>query len=143
MANPQTFEDIQVTGTLKVGGVVSGGSIPVSFFYEATVADSSFFVADRAYRVKSIVGCVEVVGTDAGAVTAVIRKAPSATDIAAGTALHSGTFNLKGTVDTNQTLTLSTTDADLSIASGDRIGFDLTGVPTAARGFVTVLLAGA
>lgn len=117
------------------------GWIPVSVRWEPNSADDCFFVADRPYRVKSILACVEVAGTDAGAVTAAIKKAPSATDIAAGTALHTGTINLKGTVDTNQSLTLSATSSDLNIAQGDRIGIDYTGVLTAARGCVTVLLA--
>ena len=38
------------------------GFIPVSFFWEPTVADSCFFVADRAYRVRAIRARVEVVG---------------------------------------------------------------------------------
>lgn len=96
------------------------------------------FVAQRAMRVKGIVGRVNVAGTDAGDVTATVYKAPSATALASGTALHSGTFNLKGTAATNQTLTLSTTSAVLDIAAGDTIGLVITGDPTAAVGGLSV-----
>ncbi len=107
----------------------------------ASSVDKVFFVATRAYRVKSIIARVEAAGTDAGAVTAAVKKAPSGTAIASGTALHSGTINLKGTAATNQTLTLSTTSSDLDIDAGDAIGIDFTGVLTAATGAVTVALA--
>ncbi len=113
--------------------------VVASFAYEPTVLDSTFFVANRDYRVLGITARVEVAGTG-GACTAVIKKAPSATDIAAGTALHSSSFNLVGTVDTNQILSLSTTYTDLDIPAGTAIGFDLTGTPTSARGVISVYL---
>lgn len=118
-----------------------GGFIPVEFNWNVPNADTSFFVADRPYRVKGIRARVDTAGTDAGAVTGAIKKAPSGTAVASGTALHSSTINLKGTAATNQVMTLSTTSSDLEIATGDCIGFDLTGVGTAAVGSVTVLLA--
>jgi hypothetical protein len=118
-----------------------GGFIPVTIPYDANSVDRAFFVAQRAYRVKGIIGRPTVAGTDAGAVTLAVKKAPSATAISGGTALHSSTMNLKGTIHTNQTLTLSTTSSDLSIASGDAIGIDVTGTMTAAVGAVTVPLA--
>lgn len=111
----------------------------VNFPYEPTVLDSTFFVAGRPWRVVGIIARVEVAGTG-GACTATIKKVASATDIASGTALHSSSFNLVGTVDTNQTLTLSTTATDLDIAMGNAIGFDLTGTPTSARGVISVYL---
>jgi hypothetical protein len=117
----------------------TSGLVVASFPYEPTVLDSTFFVANRDYRVVGITGRVEVIGTG-GACTAVIKKATSGTDIASGTALHSSSFNLVGTVDTNQTLTLSTTATDLNIASGTAIGFDLTGTPTSARGVISVYM---
>jgi hypothetical protein len=91
--------------------------------------------------VKAITGSPTVAGSDGGAVTAAIKKASSTTAIASGTALHSGTFNLKGTADTVQNLTLSTTEAVDIISAGDRIGVDFTGTLTDAVGCITVLLA--
>lgn len=119
----------------------SAGYVPVNIEYTASSVDKVSFVATRAYIVKSITGRPTVAGTDAGAVTAVIKKAASATAITAGTALHSGTYNLKGTADTIQSLTLSTTASDLLIPAGTCIGIDFTGTLTAATGVVTVMLA--
>lgn len=125
------------------GSATSGasGTIPVSYVYgEATPLDNTFFVASRKYRVRSIIVRPLVVGSDAGAVTATVNKAPSGTAIASGTALHSSSADLKGTINTNQTLTLSGTASVLEIAAGDAIGMDCTGTMTAARGVVTVTL---
>ncbi len=113
----------------------------VNFVYgEATPLDAAFFVATRAFRVNKIMVRPLVVGSDGGAVTAEIRKAPSGTAAASGTILHSGTADLKGTINTNQTLTLSATAAALSLAAGDALCLDTTGTMTAARGVVTVEL---
>ena len=103
-------------------------------------ATNILLVADRAYRVKAILGRVNVSGVDAGAVTATVFKAPSGTALASGTALHTGTFNLKGTASTNQALTLAAADATLDIAAGDTLGVVLTGVLTSATGGITVAL---
>lgn len=119
----------------------TGTPVVVSFVYgEATPLDAAFFVASRAYRVHKIVARPLVVGSDGGAVTAEVRKAPSGTASASGTILHSGTIDLKGTVNTNQSLTLSATTADLSLAAGDALCLDVTGTTTAARGVISVEL---
>lgn len=121
---------------------LSAGSaiVVASGAWDPNLADVSFFVANRDYRVIGITARIEVAGTDGSAVTGAVKKAASGTDIAAGTALHSSTINLKGTVNTNQALTVSTTYADLDIPAGTAIGLDLTGTPTAARGVVSVFL---
>lgn len=104
----------------------------------AASVDKRFFTATRKMRVKGIRATVTVAGTDAGAVTAQIRKVPSGTVITGGTVLHSGTINLKGTADTVQSLTLSTTPTDLDLEAGDSLAIDFTGVLTAATGVVSV-----
>lgn len=106
--------------------------------YIATSVDQTITVVNRACRVMAIRGVPDVAGTDGGAVTATIRKVPSGTAITAGNALHSGTYNLKGTVDTVQNLTLSSMVADLILAAGDRIAVDYTGTLTSAVGCITV-----
>ena len=116
------------------------GFVTASINYNVPAADASFFVADRAYTVKGIRGVVDVAGTG-GACTAVVRKVPSGTALASGTALHSGSYNLVGTVATNQTLTLSTTGSDLLLAAGDRLAVDYTGTATSAIGAISVTLA--
>jgi len=119
----------------------NGGFVTIDIEYNASSVDKVSFVANRAYVVQGIRGRPTVAGTDGGAVTAVIKKAASATAITSGTALHSSTFNLKGTADTVQALTLSTTASDLEIPVGTAIGIDFTGTLTAATGVVSVVLA--
>ena len=123
------------------GGTANSGFCTTSAEYAAASIDKAFFVADRAYVVTGVRGFVAVAGTDAGAATAILRKVPTGIALASGTALHSGTFNLKGTAVTPQTLTLSTTLSDIQIAAGDAIAIDFTGVLTSATGAVTVTLA--
>lgn len=110
--------------------------VAVNIVYSSPV-DQVNFVAERAYRVIGIVG--RPTASAAGA-TVAVKKAPSGTAIASGTALHSGNYTLDGTAHTNQTLTLSTTTGDLDIADGDSIGIDCTGTTTSATGVITVLL---
>lgn len=130
-------------GALDVEGFdkTKAGFVTVNIEYNASSVDKSSFVAERRYIVKGIRGRVTAAGTDAGAVTAAVKKAASGTAIGSGTALHSGTMDLKGTADTNQTLTLSTTASDLIIDVGNAIGADFTGTMTAATGVISVSLA--
>jgi|SRR5581483_1394496 len=121
-------------------GNVKAEETVAAYRWTPTDADDVFFVADRQYRVCGIRARVEVTGTDGGAVTAVIKKAASATAIASGTPLHTGSINLKGAAATNQAITLSATPADLDIPAGTAIGIDFTGVLTSARGTVSVAL---
>jgi hypothetical protein len=121
-------------------GTQYAGFVPVSSDYNAPANDVLIFVATRRFVVKAISGCPAVAGTG-GACTAVVRKASGTTAIASGTALHSGSFNLVGTINTVQDLTLSTTPADLIIEDGDRIGIDYTGTATSAIGVITIMLA--
>lgn len=116
-----------------------GGFIPASINYNVPAADTSFFTADRPYIVKAVRGRVDIAGTG-GACTATIRKAVSGTIGTSGVAVHSGTYNLVGTVNTMQALTLSTTASDLLMAAGDSLYIDYTGTATSAIGSVTVTL---
>jgi hypothetical protein len=110
----------------------------VCLYGEATALDGAFWIAPRAIRVRAITCRPLVVGSDGGAVTAVVKKAPSGTASASGTSLHaSGTFDLKGTIDTNQSADVVTTDARL-LAAGDALCLDVTGTTTAARGIIVV-----
>lgn len=121
------------------GAPAGGAHVFVNIEYNAASVDKVAFVATRDYVVYAITGRPTVAGTDGGAVTAVIKKAASATAITAGTALHSSTYNLKGAADTIQSL--SVTAADSVIPAGTCIGIDFTGTLTSATGVVTVCLA--
>ena len=117
-------------------GAIILASAPVN---AATPATTVFFVATRACQVQAITYAVETSGTG-GACTLVVKKAPSATALASGTTLHSGTGNVAGTAATNQSLTLSTTTGVPTLAAGDRLGIIVTGTATSAVGVVTVAM---
>ena len=127
-------------GSLGIEGTDAGPGVLLAASTEwlASSVDKIFYVAPRAMVVQSITARVEVAGTDGSAVTAVIKKAPSGTALGSGTALHSGSINLKGTAATNQSLTLSTTDGVVKLAAGDTLAIDFTGTLTSATGAVTV-----
>ncbi len=136
-----TVSYVNVGTKLVANFVPSAGFLSINYSYgDALAIDAAFFVADRQYVVQSILVRPLVAGTDGGAVTAQIRKAPTGTAPASGTVLHSGTANLKGTIHTNQTLTLVAGLATLTINNGNALVFNPTGVTTAARGLVSVLL---
>lgn len=118
----------------------AGSFIFVSGEYTASSVDKAIFVAPRACRVVGVTLRVTAAGTDAGAVTLMLEKVPSGTAIGSGTDLLSATLNLKGTANTNQTGSLSTTAGALDIAAGQSIGIDFTGTLTSATGVVTVAL---
>lgn len=134
-ANPDTSMGIQGID------MDNGGFVCVNIEYNASSIDKVCFVATRKYVVHGITGRPTIAGTDGSAVTAVIKKAASATAITAGTALMSGTFDLKGTADTIQVLGLSATAAALEVPAGTAIGVDFTGTLTSATGVITITLA--
>jgi hypothetical protein len=97
------------------------------------------YVANRPCLVLAAKARVEVAGTDAGAVTGQLVKAPDTTAVSAGTNLTTATFNLKGAAANKQDLTLAAAPAT-QLAAGDAIGLKLTGVLTLAVGSVTLLI---
>lgn len=93
----------------------------------------------RRMIVKAITGCAETVATNS--VTATVYRAPSGTAVGSGTALHSGTFDLKSTAATPVALTLAAASA-LDLPAGTRIGAVVSGAMGAAGvGSITVALA--
>lgn len=103
--------------------------------YNVPVATTAVCVmnAGRALVIDSIIGRPFVAGTG-GACTAAVWKAPSGTAPISGTALHSGTFNLVGTINTDQSLTLTT----LTVAAGESVWVVYTGTATSAIGSIAV-----
>jgi hypothetical protein len=99
----------------------------------------NIFTADQTYTVKSIRVTPDVV--QGGTLTATISKATGTATPASGTTpLHTGTANLNATAHTVQTLTLTSTTADLSLAVGDRIGLILSGALSTGSANVTIRL---
>lgn len=116
-----------------------GNSFVVSYRYgAATEADGPIFTAVRACRVLSVI--CRVLGTAASA-TINLKKAPSGTAAASGTALLASAFAADATTNTNVVGTLTTTSADLSLAAGDSICLDVTGTLTSGTGVITIELA--
>jgi hypothetical protein len=125
---------------LQGAGEGDGEFVVLTHGYTASSVDTAIFTASRAYVVKSVILRPDVIGSDGGAVTVAVKQAPSGTAIAAGTAVHTGTGDLKGAANTNQVLALSATPSDLYIAAGSSLGLDFTGTLTAAVGRITVTL---
>lgn len=117
-----------------------GLEIAISFVWNGVnlIVTNTFFTATRRWKVVGIRGRVTTSATVATP-TFILYRAPSGTAIASGTTLHTGTFDLVGTPDTNQTLTLAAA-ANLEVAVGNSIGLALTGTATTAAGTVTVTL---
>lgn len=111
----------------------------IGFNYTSALVTQKFYVAPSPRRVVSIQGVTRVAGSG-GACTVSIYKAPSGTAVGSGTLLHSGTFDLVGTADTNQTLTLVPNVDSLTLAAGDSLGYVLTGTATSAVGYIGVTL---
>ena len=122
-------------------GVADSGDIQkyVTLNYISTLVTQKFFIAPRPLLVVAINGATRVAGSG-GACTLSFYKAASAVAVASGTLLHSGTFNIVGTADTNQPLTLSVTAGALILNAGDSLGYALAGTATSAVGSVTVTL---
>lgn len=114
--------------------------LTVSHAQASSVADQLFFVAPEPLEVLEVHEVHGTAGTDGSAVTATIRKCSGTTALASGTDLLSTTINLKGAANTVQSPALTTTAADLLLAAGDRLAFDVTGTTTALANMVVTIL---
>lgn len=114
-----------------------GAFINPTINYNVPVATTAVCLlnSNRAMIIDSIIGRNFVIGTG-GAATAALWKAPSGTAPIAGTALHSGTFNLVGTNHTDQTLTL--VSAACRLAAGEAVWAVFTGTATSAIGEISM-----
>lgn len=140
------------TDELKWGTGSSGSSlriapryIPVQFWMlaNASLADQAFFIADRAYNVVRIDEVHSVAGNDAGAVNLQVTKDTGTAAPGAGTDLLTNNsnagFDLKGTANTVQNGTLTTTAGALTLAAGNRLAVDFAGILTTLAGVVVTV----
>lgn len=102
----------------------------------AQLNNQTIFTTTRAMVVTAVIGRPDAANGSAATLT--IVKAPSGTPPAGGTALTSDSVDLDGTPDTNQTLTLSVTLADITLAPGDSLCMTTTGALTLSAGCITV-----
>lgn len=87
-----------------------------------------------AWKLVSVTERHQVVGSDAGAVTVMVKKVPSGTAKASGTDMLSAGLDMKSTANTNQSGAIHATAANITGAAGDGIGLVLTGTATAVDG---------
>lgn len=81
----------------------------------------------------------QTAGTDAGAVSLQIEKLTGTQALDAGVACLSTAFNLKGTINTVNTGTLTATPADVRLSRGDRLAMDDSGTLTAVANVTVVI----
>lgn len=123
-------------GTIQVN---NDPSLLVAFYSwvaGAQLNNQTIFTTTREMLVTAVIGRPDAV--NGGAATLVIVKAASGTAPAGGTALTSTSMDLTGTANTNQTLTLSATLADITLAAGDSLCMVTTGVLAASAGCITI-----
>lgn len=103
--------------------------------YNVPVAATAvcLFNAQRAMVIDSIVCRTFVAGTG-GAATIALWKAPSGTAPISGTAIHSGTLNMVGTIHTDQLATITVP----TVAAGESVWAVFTGTATSAIGAIAV-----
>lgn len=127
---------------LTVGGVIAPQQLELSFDVRpmATITEYDLWVAPAAYQVTGI----RVVPStlEGGALTATIVKAVStATPVKTTTPMHTAdSINLNTGAYTVQTITLSSTTADLQLATGNRIAIDFSGAVGTAKACVSIQL---
>lgn len=109
--------------TIKIGSTQIGGAQRTACVWKAAEDPNERVIAtvDQASTLVSLVGTV--VAPVGAAATISVYKAGSGTAAAAGTVLHSGSFDANGTANTNQTLTITVT----ALSAGDRIALVTTG----------------
>ena len=114
------------------------GSLTVELETMTGLADSIVFTAATISKVTAVKFTPLVAGTDAGAVTLMLDNCTGTEAPGSGTDILQAGLDLKGTINTVQTGTLSATAAELILAVGDRLCVDVTGSMTNVAGAVTV-----
>jgi len=131
---------ITTADKLTIGGTIVPATQYASFRVgpHATVTEYDLMVAHRAITVTGI----RVVPStlQGGALTATICKCTGTNAPAFGTTpMHAAnSINLNTGAYTVQTVTLTATTADLSLAAGERIGIDYSAALTAGHAVVTI-----
>lgn len=137
-------------GETKFGAGARGGitipqylTVPFTARLNADCVDTCFFIARRAMQVVAADWAHSAAGNDAGAVNAQLTKDTGTDAPGAGANLLTNNsnagFNCKGAADTVQNGTLTTTEADLKLAAGDRLSWDFAGTVTNLAGVVATV----
>ncbi len=113
----------------------------VNVIYDANTVTQAWFVCQFPCRLVAINGVPRVAGSG-GACTLTPWKASSGIAAASGTALQPAgatAYDVAGTADTNQTLTLVADVDARTFNVGDRFNLVLSGTPTSAVGVITAV----
>ena len=103
---------------------------------------SVFFTAPSAMTILGITEVHTTAGSDGSAVTLTVEKLTGTTAPGSGTDLLSANFNLKGTANTVQTGTLSSTVGVVQLAAGNRLALKKSGTLTAVANVTITLTIG-
>lgn len=122
---------------------ITGKKLYVSHTIQGTAAATAtnygvFFIAPFACYISGFKEVHQTAGTDGGAVTLTLEKLSGTTAPDSGSVMLASTLSLKGTANTVQTGTLTTTLANRNLAIGDRMCLKDAGVLTSVAN-VTVL----
>lgn len=104
-----------------------------------TAPDVALFIADDDYELLRVDEIHETLGTDGSAVTVDVVKCTGTQAAGSGTTMLASTFNLKATVNTVVSKTLSgggltTTAGNRRLAAGNRLALNFAGTMTAVTG---------
>lgn len=141
-------EDILIVRELRIlkPAGLFGVTLPVMVRIKGSDAATAgnytapFFIANRSYEVIEVRERHETAGSDAGAVTVMLKKVPSGTAPGSGTNMLTAGINLKATADTNQSGSITATVANRRLARGDAMSLVTTGVLTAVAGVTVEVL---
>lgn len=120
--------------------------ITINLGANANQGSQHIWAATRPCRIIGITEIHKTAGSDGSAVTGYVEKLTGTTAVGSGISMMTGTFNLKGTANTLQTATLTTSNlrndkfsATLVLAAGDRVGWVATGTKTSLAGVQVTL----
>lgn len=130
-----------VVGSDRQAGVANATDMSkiLNFNYTAALVTQAVFIAPAQCRVTGISGVTRVAGSG-GACTLSFYKTADSVAAASGTLLHSGNFDVAGTADINQYLSLVINQDTLTLNAGDRIAYVLTGTATSAVGTIIITI---
>lgn len=124
---PMRLDDFYTPRVIPVIFNIPGGVLAADY-------DGVPFIADKAYEVVAVRQRHLVAGSDAGAVTLMLKKVASGQAPSAGTDVLAAGINLKAVANTNQSPALHATQANRELAVGDGLALVPTGVLTAVDG---------
>lgn len=108
----------------------------VNFKYDANTVTQAAVIIEFPCRLVAIRGRPRVAGSG-GACTLSFYKCASTIAAASGTLQHAGTYDIAGTADANQTLTMVANTDSRAFVAGDSLNVVLSGTPTSAVGVIT------